>query len=270
MPDYTYEEIARMKREAYDEGYKAGYESRLEEELHPKKNQSYEPQGRAAEYSPLAANLYTGCDHRCEYCYAPAALRTTKEKHAVPKLRKDMIANLRKDADKLEKTGDKRQILLCFSCDPYQKFDVDHGLTREALKILLSGNLNVAVLTKGGKRSERDFDLLAAYKAYIKYGATLVFADDAEALHREPGAAPTSERIQPASAAAGSQEDRIEPPSRESAAPLEERLECPPGLKGLGSAGSVQKAPEISAARQDRIEPPSRESALLVECDKYI
>lgn len=88
MPDYTYEEIARMKREAYDEGYKAGYESRLEEELHPKKNQSYEPQGRAA---------------------------------------------------------------------------------------------------------------------------------------------------------AGSQEDRIEPPSRESAAPLEERLECPPGLKGLGSAGSVQK-----------------------------
>jgi len=40
MPDYTYEEIARMKREAYDEGYKAGYESRLEEELHPKKNQS--------------------------------------------------------------------------------------------------------------------------------------------------------------------------------------------------------------------------------------
>lgn len=156
----------------------------------------YEPQGRAAEYSPLAANLYSGCDHRCEYCYAPAALRTTPEKHAIPKQRKDLIANLRKDADKLERAGDKRQILLCFSCDPYQKFDDGYGsTTRQALNILFSRNLNVAILTKGGKRSERDFDLLAANKEKIKYGATLVFADDAEALQREPGAAPTSERI---------------------------------------------------------------------------
>lgn len=27
MPDYTYEEIARMKREAYELGYKAGYDA---------------------------------------------------------------------------------------------------------------------------------------------------------------------------------------------------------------------------------------------------
>lgn len=155
----------------------------------------YEPQGRAAEYSPLAANLYSGCDHACEYCYAPAALRSTPEKHAIPKLRKDLIDNLRKDADKLEKAGDKRQILLCFTCDPYQKFDQEYCLTRRALKVLFSRNLNVAILTKGGKRSERDFDILAANKDKVKYGATLVFADDAEALKREPGAAPTSERI---------------------------------------------------------------------------
>lgn len=155
----------------------------------------YEPQGRAAEYSPLACNLYTGCDHRCEYCYAPAALRTTPEKHAVPKLRKDLLDNLRKDAGKLQKAGDKRQILLCFSCDPYQKFDEAERVTRRALDILLSRNLNVAILTKGGGRSERDFDLLAANKDRVKYGATLVFADDAEALQREPGAPHTSERI---------------------------------------------------------------------------
>lgn len=44
MPDYTYEEIAEMKRNAYEDGYKAGYNSRLEEEhkaqVEPKKNQS--------------------------------------------------------------------------------------------------------------------------------------------------------------------------------------------------------------------------------------
>ncbi len=155
----------------------------------------YIPKGRAFEYAELAINLYTGCDHRCEYCYAPAALRTTPEKHAVPKLRKDLIDNLRKDADKLEKAGDKRQILLCFSCDPYQKFNDDYCMTRRALKLLFSRNLNVVILTKGGERSTQDFDVLLLNKEKIKYGATLVFADDAEALKREPGAAPTSGRI---------------------------------------------------------------------------
>jgi len=41
----------------------------------------------------------------------------------------------------------------------------------------------------------RDFDLLAANAHRVMYGATLVFRDDAEAKKREPGAAPTSERM---------------------------------------------------------------------------
>jgi hypothetical protein len=35
----------------------------------------YEPAGRAREYAALACNIYRGCDHACEYCYAPAATR---------------------------------------------------------------------------------------------------------------------------------------------------------------------------------------------------
>ena len=30
----------------------------------------YEPKGRAKEYAELAVNLYNGCSHGCEYCYA--------------------------------------------------------------------------------------------------------------------------------------------------------------------------------------------------------
>ena len=37
----------------------------------------YEPRGKAAEYSPLAANLYAGCGHGWLYCYAPAATYET-------------------------------------------------------------------------------------------------------------------------------------------------------------------------------------------------
>ncbi len=119
-----------------------------------------------------------------------------REIHALPKLRKlDLIKELTKDAVKLQQAKDARQILLCFTCDPYQKLDEEHRLTRRALQILFEHQLNVAILTKGGKRSERDFDILAANKDKAKYGVTLVFADDAEALKREPGAALTSERI---------------------------------------------------------------------------
>jgi len=111
----------------------------------------YSPNGRAAEYSPLAANLYSGCDHRCEYCYAPAALKMPRDVHAAPKLRKlDLIKELTRDAIKLQQAKDTRQILLCFTCDPYQKFDEDHCLTRRALQILFDHQLNVAILTKGG------------------------------------------------------------------------------------------------------------------------
>jgi hypothetical protein len=34
-------------------------------------NVIYAPKGQAAEYAPLAANLYRGCGHACAYCYVP-------------------------------------------------------------------------------------------------------------------------------------------------------------------------------------------------------
>ena len=153
----------------------------------------YEPKGKAAEYSPLAANLYRGCDHACEYCYAPSALRMQRDTFHEPAPRKAVIEQLKKDVIKLK--GDKRPVLLCFTCDPYQQIDEDYKLTRQALNILLPAGMNIIILTKGGRRSERDFDILQQYKDQVQYATTLVFVSDAESLQREPGAAPTSERI---------------------------------------------------------------------------
>ncbi len=39
----------------------------------------YAPKGRALEYGELALNIYTGCPHRCSYCYAPLALKRNRE-----------------------------------------------------------------------------------------------------------------------------------------------------------------------------------------------
>ena len=34
----------------------------------------YEPKGKAKEYGDYALNIYTGCPHRCYYCFAPTVL----------------------------------------------------------------------------------------------------------------------------------------------------------------------------------------------------
>ena len=39
----------------------------------------YEPKGAAKEYGDYALNIYTGCPHRCYYCYCPGVLRRDRE-----------------------------------------------------------------------------------------------------------------------------------------------------------------------------------------------
>ena len=155
----------------------------------------YEPRGRAKEYSELAANLYSGCDHACSYCYAPLATRKKRDTFCFSKPREGVLNKFLADAKELEMQNEKRPILLSFTTDPYQSLDVKYQLTREAIKILHNHNLRVSILTKGGKRSERDFDLLSINKELSEYGTTLVFIEEAMREKIEPGASPIKERI---------------------------------------------------------------------------
>jgi DNA repair photolyase len=152
----------------------------------------YEPRGKAREYSELAVNLYTGCSHACRYCYCPAVLRRTMDQWTCdPQPRRNVLRELERDAQKLQ--ADPREILLSFMSDPYHSDDAA-SLTREALLLLERYNLRVQVLTKGGLRSCRDFDVLA--RNQWKYGATLIFRSERLREQWEPGAAPIAERIE--------------------------------------------------------------------------
>lgn len=153
----------------------------------------YEPKGKALEYSPLAANLYKGCSHGCTYCYAPSATYTDRQRfYSAPSPRKDVLAGLSKDAQKL--ANDPRQVLLCFTCDPYQPIDEKYKLTREAIRILNLNGLAVSVLTKGGSRAVRDFDLLSKFDGN-SFGTTLTFDEQGTSSEWEPGAASPNNRI---------------------------------------------------------------------------
>lgn len=156
----------------------------------------YETKGRAREYCELAANLYRGCGHGCTYCYAPSATFRKREDFCNATVRVDVMKKFRKDVLELEKAGETRPILLSFTTDPYQPLDAEEELTRKAIRMLHNHGLKVTILTKGGKLSERDFDLLSANPDLSSYGITLVFTDEAMREEIEPGAAPTKERIE--------------------------------------------------------------------------
>ena len=118
----------------------------------------YEPKGAAKEYGDLAINIYTGCPHRCYYCYAPKVLHTDKESfHTKVYPRKDIVEATRRQLEREKITG--KTVHLCFTCDPYPN-GIDSSPTRQIIKLLKDSGNHVQILTKNGLSAARDFDLL--------------------------------------------------------------------------------------------------------------
>ena len=155
----------------------------------------YVPSGKAREYAQLAANLYEGCDHRCTYCFGPSTLKKKPEIfHSVNQPKKDALIRFEKEAIKFGKAGDDREILLSFVTDPYQAIESDLNITRQAIKILIENNLRFTILTKGGIRAARDFDLLKNYNR-ASFGTTICFTKQDVADKWEPNASTIDMRI---------------------------------------------------------------------------
>lgn len=152
-------------------------------------NSIYEPRGKAREYCERAVNLYKGCGHGCSYCYAPAVMHLSREAFAVAQPREGILAALSREAPK--HAG--KEVLMCFTCDPYGPGTSEHGLADKAIVILQHAGCQVNVLTKGGERSHSGIRLLRA--GIDKYGTTLTFADSKKSVEWEPHAALPCERL---------------------------------------------------------------------------
>lgn len=155
----------------------------------------YKSTGTAREFAPLAASLYFGgCAHGCLYCYGPRTIRRTRAafvNHA--RLKQDILRSLERDAQTIK--GDEREILVSFSSDPYQPLEMKFGTTRKAIQIMIDNGLRIMILTKGGMRAAKDFDLLETYDR-CRFGTTVVFTNQADASQWEPNAPPVTDRIQ--------------------------------------------------------------------------
>jgi DNA repair photolyase len=160
----------------------------------------YETTGRAREYNELAINLFSGCGHRCEYCYAWFVTHSNKERFFQgPKVRVTP-ADVEKSAydwikrhTALGYSSETRPVLLCFTCDPYQPIEEETRITRSTIEILHEYGMRVTILTKGGRRAMRDFDLLRPGDAFA---VTLTCLSNTDSERWEPGASSPFERLE--------------------------------------------------------------------------
>ena len=148
----------------------------------------YVPKGAAKEYGDYALNIYTGCPHRCYYCFAPTVLHKDREAfHSGIEPRKGIIEETRKQLEREQITG--KLIHLCFTCDPYPT-GYDTTPTREIIKVIKESGNHVQILTKGDGR--RDFDLLDKDDWY---GVTISCYQESRREVVEPYAVPNFERL---------------------------------------------------------------------------
>lgn len=153
----------------------------------------YQPKGAAKEYSDLALNLFKGCNHGCKYCYAPSCTFTSREEfNSTQSIRRNILNLLEQDLIEMKLFDDKRRVLFCFITDPYQGGAEFNGITRDAIGLFNKYNQPMQILTKGGLKAIRDFDL---YKKSDAYAATLTFYDKDKSLGWEPKAAIPIDRI---------------------------------------------------------------------------
>jgi DNA repair photolyase len=135
----------------------------------------------------LTLNPYTGCEHRCVYCYASTYI--PKFFNCRPK--KNLILRLKKEAVKLK----GETISIANSSDPYPSLEEKTCLTRSCLEIFARHNCKVQMVTKS-TLVVRDADLFNKIPSVVSL--TITTDDDTTARLIEPNAPPSSERLKTA------------------------------------------------------------------------
>lgn len=156
----------------------------------------YVPRGKAREYSPYALNYYSGCSHRCFYCYVPRMMKVfnSKYNHNEQNFQENKFLAIEKSCKKHKNL--QEQVLFSFTSDPYCELDVEVKATRKILNIFAENHIPVAILTKGGTRVLRDIDVFKKFKDNIKIGQTIVLFDEKKAKQYESGAPSPQDRIE--------------------------------------------------------------------------
>jgi len=131
-------------------------------------------------------NPYTGCEHRCFYCYITSYIPGAHER-CMPK--KELLRRLGRELQRLDRS---LPISMSNSSDPYTRREGELLLTRACLKMLKRAGARVLVITKSDL-VVRDADLLAEMNAVVSI--TITTLDEELAARMEPYAPEPERRL---------------------------------------------------------------------------
>lgn len=165
--------------------------------VHHHGNCIYMPNGKAAEYSPFAANFYNGCSHNCAYCYNNHGVTSGVLGGETVRLKKSLV-NEATAYDIFCKELDKhREAIIAagalhfnFVSDPCLPQTID--LNWKCINYALSQGVPCQVLTKRAYWLGHHPEVQKAleFKELIRIGLSLTGCDELES-----GASPNKERI---------------------------------------------------------------------------
>ncbi len=129
-------------------------------------------------------NPYTGCSHKCLYCYTTSYIGL---KESTPKIK--LLTRLKKDIEKADK---RLPVDMSLSSDPYPPIEKKLGLTRKVLELLVKNGFRVQITTKSDIFI-RDIDIIKNYPIVVS--VTITTLNDSLARKIEPFAPRPKDRV---------------------------------------------------------------------------
>src|SRR3989475_4909004 len=144
-------------------------------------------------------NPYTGCEHRCSFCYVRAfelrADRPSDDRYGrTVRIKTNVAAVLRSELSR--RSWRKEAVVIGAATDPYQPAEGRYRLTRQCLEVFRDFSNPAAMITRG-PMIVRDIDVLArlARRAELHITFRIPTPDDDIWRKTEPGTAHPRQRL---------------------------------------------------------------------------
>lgn len=144
-------------------------------------------------------NPYTGCVHRCAFCYVRGferrADRPADERYGSSvRVKVNVVEVLRSELRR--RTWKRETVAIGAATDPYQPAEGRYRLTRGCLAALADSRTPISLITRG-PLVVRDRDVLAhaSRRADVTVSISIATLDDSVSRRLEPGVAPPRQRL---------------------------------------------------------------------------